>query len=96
MFLIGILENALKNTEQNRIYALKKLKKWKKLKKIGWPPKKCVFEFWKKNLTKFCTSHFLSFKNNRHTNVLLVSIFENALKKAINLQKNGHNGVFVR
>ena len=35
MFLIGILENALKNTEQNRIYALKKLKKWKKLKKIG-------------------------------------------------------------
>ena len=35
MFLIGILENALKNIEQNNIYALKKLKKWKKLKKIG-------------------------------------------------------------
>ena len=31
MFLIGILENALKNIEQNNIYALKKLKKWKKL-----------------------------------------------------------------
>ena len=30
MFLIGILENALKNTEQNNIYALKKLKKMEK------------------------------------------------------------------
>ena len=39
----------------------------------------------------FCS--VLAFKNNRHTKVILISIFENAQKNVINDQK-GQNGVF--
>ena len=47
------------------------------------PPKKCVFGFCRKPPKKFVFFLFrpwFSFKNNRRTNVLLVSIFENAQK----------------
>ena len=52
MFLIGILENALKNTEQNNIYALKKLKKMEKTLKNWLTPKKVRFRVLKKKLNK--------------------------------------------
>ena len=60
------------------------------------PPKKRVFGFWRRNPKKnffFVFRLWFSFKNNRHTNVLLISIFENALKKAISHQKR-HFGCF--
>ena len=49
------------------------------------PPKKLFFVFWL----------WFSLKNNRHTNVFLVGIFENALKKVIDRQKL-HFGCFWR
>ena len=52
MFLIGILENALKNTEQNNIYALKKLKKMEKTLKNWLTPQKVRFRVLKKKLNK--------------------------------------------
>ena len=48
------------------------------------------FGFWRKTPQQFFFFVFqswFSFKNNRRTNVLLVSIFENALKKATSRQK---------
>ena len=50
---------------------------------LFWPPKKPVFGFEKKppNNCFFVFWPWFSFKNNGHTNVLQVGIFENALKK---------------
>ena len=60
------------------------------------PLKKRVFGFLrkrKKYLYFFMFRLWFSFKNNRCSNVLLVGIFENALKKAISPQKR-HVGCF--
>ena len=50
---------------------------------LFWPPKKPVFGFEKKppNNCFFVFWPWFSFKNNGHTNVLQVGIFENALIK---------------
>ena len=56
------------------------------LKLLFWNPKKALFWFLKKNKTKNVFSVFwlwFGFKNNRHTNVLLVGIYEQALKKLL-------------
>ena len=49
---------------------------------IFWHPKKCIFGYRRKPPQKniFVFWLWFSFKNNRHANVLLVSIFENAPK----------------
>ena len=81
-----------KNTDQITFVSLLfKAKTEKELrKKIGWPPKRSLFKFWNKNRKK-CSSYFSfvlhSFKNNRPTNVIFISVFENAQKTVINRQK---------
>ena len=53
-------------------------------------------EFWNINRKKmfFIFFFYFSFKNKRCTNVILISIFENARKKLFLTGKNGQNGVF--
>ena len=76
-----------------------KLKQKTKIKiKILLNPKKHVYEFWNKNLkTKYFLIIFFcfSFENSRRSNVVLVNIFFNVLKKLITAT-NGQNGVFWR
>ena len=57
---------------------------------LFWPPKKPVFGFEKKppNNCFFVFWPWFSFKNNGHTNVLQVGIFENALKSYVLAVKN--------
>ena len=68
-------------------YKLKQKKKnWKQ---IGWPSKKGIFKFWNKNRNKnfFIFFFCLSFKNNRHTNVIWSLFLKTHRKTVINRQK---------
>ena len=49
--------------------------------------KSVLLDFKETPQNNFSLCFLLSFKNNRHTNVLLVGIFESALKKVIDHQK---------
>ena len=66
---------------------------WRKTPpKIVFPQNSAFLSFETATLKKlfFIFSYWLSFKNNRHTNVVLVIIFENALKKLLTT-KSGQN-----
>ena len=74
-----------KNTDQNNIFVsivLKAKTEEKKIqKKNRLTPQKMHFWVWNKNCKKnFIFFFCFSFKNNRRTNVILISIFENAQK----------------
>ena len=75
----------LKNTDQKNIgdSIVLKVKTEKKLfKNIVWPPKvECFWVLKQKPFEKIFIILFFcfSFKNNRHTHAVLVSIFDNAL-----------------
>ena len=50
-----------KNTDQNNIcvsIVLKAKTEKNKKKKVGWPPKKGIFEFWNKNRKQIFPSYF--------------------------------------
>ena len=73
-----------------RTNAEKQFKIWGLKTTILNPPKSKFFGFLRKTSPKnvfFVFRLWFSFKNNWRINVLLVSIFENALKKAISCQK---------
>ena len=81
-----------KITDQNNLCVsiVLKTKTETNLKKIGWPSKKSIFEFWNKKYKKKFSYNFFfwfSFKNSRPTHIILISIFENKQKTIINRQK---------
>ena len=58
-------------------------------------PRKSAFLFLKKNHTQNCSLLWFSFLNNKPTNVLLVGIFLNTLKKLLSVTKR-HFGHFSK
>ena len=77
-----------KNTDQNNICVsiIIKAKTEKNVEKNGWPPKKGIFEFWKKNCKKMY-SHF-SFV------LALKTIDPQMLFWSVLTAKNGQNSAF--
>ena len=55
---LAVNNGVLKNIDQNNICVSIVLKAKTEKKKIGWPPKKGIFEFWNKNCKKNVSSFF--------------------------------------
>ena len=83
-------DSAFKTIDAQMFFLLVFLKTHKQIFFFFWlTHKKSIFKFGNKNRKKIVFIFFFcfSFKNNRRTNVILISIFENAQKNVINCQK---------